>query len=56
MEAQVQQLYIPMKTHVLIYIGTSAIFMDIGKLGYDKPFEIYVRLAPRPLDAKIILE
>ena len=30
--------------------------MDIGKLGYNKPFEIYMRLAPRPLDAKIILE
>ena len=44
--------------HVLIYvyIGTSANFMDIGKLGYNKPFEIYMRLAPRPLDAKIILE
>ena len=56
MEAQVQQLYFPMKMHVLIYIRTSAIFMDIGKLGYNKPFEIYMRLAPRPLDAKIILE
>ena len=30
--------------------------MDIGKLGHNKPFEIYMRLAPRPLDAKIILE
>ena len=42
--------------HVPIYIRTSAIFMDIGKLGYNKPFETYMRLAPRPLDAKIILE
>ena len=44
------------RTYIYRYIGTSAIFMDIGKLGYNKPFEIYMRLAPRPLDAKIILE